>query len=204
MSANSSDSAAIVPRTVAADYLEELLERLAVTPELLHQRGLLAYPEADQLCRLRAGCPCDPSTPGYRSFELTPAAAEAWERMHAAAFEDGIALKVISAYRSVARQCELIESKLAAGMAATDILSRLAPPGYSEHHTGRALDLGIAGAPPLLAEFANTPAFTWLNQHAARFGFVLSYPPDNAHGYDYEPWHWCYQPMPLTTDTPSC
>lgn len=201
MPANHHETAAIVPSTVAADYLADLLHRLEVTPALLQQRGLLAYPEAEQLTPLRAGCPDDPALPGYRRFELTPEAAAAWERMHAAALEDGIALTVLSAYRSVARQCELIERKLAAGMAAAGILNRLAPPGYSEHHTGRALDLGCNDGPVLCADFADTPAFAWLTQHAGRFAYVLSYPPGNPHGYQYEPWHWCYQPA--TPDTPS-
>lgn len=179
---------------------EDLFIRLGITAELLLQRGLIPYPEASTLCEISAGCP---DNPGLRRFHLAPDAATAWERLHAAALEDGIALAVISAYRSVARQCELIEAKLAAGLSPTAILSVLAPPGYSEHHTGCALDLGIVGSPPLLQGFADTPAFAWLMQHAGHFGFVLSYPPDNASGYQYEPWHWCYQPA-LTKASSLC
>jgi zinc D-Ala-D-Ala carboxypeptidase len=68
-----------------------------------------------------------------------------------------------------------------------------APPGYSEHHTGRAVDLGTAGCAALDQAFAQTPAFAWLQRHAQRFGFYLSYPRDNAEGYLYEPWHWCFR-----------
>ena len=55
-----------------------------------------------------------------------------------------------------------------------EILSASAPPGYSEHHTGRAIDIDTDGAPPLEIEFEGTPAFAWLTTHAGRFGFVGS------------------------------
>jgi len=68
-----------------------------------------------------------------------------------------------------------------------------APPGYSEHHSGRALDVTTPGATPLQEEFEGTPAFAWLSKNAASFGFALSYPRGNRHGFMYEPWHWCYR-----------
>jgi D-alanyl-D-alanine carboxypeptidase len=48
------------------------------------------------------------------------------------------------------------------------------------------------GVRPFSMEFENTLAFTWLVANARRFGFALSFPRGNAHGYDYEPWHWFY------------
>ncbi|MEW8432737.1 MAG: M15 family metallopeptidase [Candidatus Thiodiazotropha sp.] len=73
-----------------------------------------------------------------------------------------------------------------------DILEVLAPPGCSEHHTGRAVDIGSGEVGPLEAEFELTPAFTWLHDHAHQFGFNLSFPQGNEFGYLYEPWHWCF------------
>ena len=64
------------------------------------------------------------------------------------------------------------------------------PPGFSEHHSGRALDLGTPGCDGLSEDFEATQAFEWLSESASRFGFVLSYPHDNAWGFSYEPWHW--------------
>ena len=67
-----------------------------------------------------------------------------------------------------------------------------AAPGYSEHHTGRAVDLTTPGTPPLLEAFERTAAFAWLERHAARFGFVMTYPRNNPLGVIYEPWHWTF------------
>lgn len=127
-----------------------------------------------------------------RRIRLTPAAAAAWRRMQQVAAADGIVLVPVSGYRSVARQTALIRKKLAAGAKIGAILRYLAAPGCSEHHTGRALDLGAPGRTELDARFARTRQFRWLRQHAATFGFRLSYPRLNPHGIGYEPWHWCW------------
>jgi D-alanyl-D-alanine carboxypeptidase len=69
-----------------------------------------------------------------------------------------------------------------------------APPGYSEHHTGYAIDIGDAAAPAtnLSPKFEQTKAFKWLNANAARFSFEMSFPKNNPQGVSYEPWHWRY------------
>ena len=118
----------------------------------------------------------------------------AWQYMKARAAEDGVVLQLISTYRSYDYQRELFARKLARGQAIGDILKVNAAPGFSEHHSGRALDIGTAGEPPAEASFESTPAFAWLSAHAARFDFTMSYPPDNPHGIVYEPWHWCWRP----------
>lgn len=104
----------------------------------------------------------------------------------------GVEIHIVSAYRSVEHQVELITRKLEAGQSIDAILQILAPPGCSEHHTGRAVDLGTGEVKPLNAEFGLTPAFDWLMEYAGGFGFTLSFPADNPFGYIYEPWHWCY------------
>jgi zinc D-Ala-D-Ala carboxypeptidase len=123
---------------------------------------------------------------------LTPAAALAWRRLQAAARRDGIELLLVSAFRSVDFQRALIEARLARGQTVAEVLRVNAPPGYSEHHSGRAVDIGCAGTAPLEEDFERTPAFAWLQQHARRFRFRLSYPRGNRQGFIYEPWHWCY------------
>lgn len=75
-----------------------------------------------------------------------------------------------------------------------DILRVNAAPGFSEHHTGRAIDIGTVDSPVLEEEFENTSAYRWLQANAQRFGFQLSYPRGNAAGIIFEPWHWCYHP----------
>jgi D-alanyl-D-alanine carboxypeptidase len=119
-------------------------------------------------------------------------AAAAWRRMERAAKADGITLLPLSAFRSVARQTAIIRRKLARGDAIETILRVSAVPGCSEHHTGRALDLGTTGHLDLEVSFARRAAFRWLTKHAKNFGFGLSYPRHNSHGINYEPWHWCW------------
>lgn len=131
-----------------------------------------------------------------RPIRLIPPVARAWRHLHAAAAADGITLLPLSGFRSVARQAELIRAKLAAGQPIADILRLVAAPGCSEHHTGRALDVGSPEDTTLDEAFALTPAFRWLTRHAAAHGFALSYPRDNPHGIAYEPWHWCWHPAP--------
>lgn len=125
-----------------------------------------------------------------RPLWLTRSAARAWQAMRRAAAAEQIALDAISGYRSHAYQLGIFERKLARGQSVRQILTVNAAPGYSEHHSGNALDIGTPGEPPAEESFETTAAFAWLNDHAGRFGFHLSYPRDNPHGIVYEPWHW--------------
>ncbi len=129
-----------------------------------------------------------------RPLWLRRSAARGWQRMRRQAAADGIALDAISGYRSHAYQLGIFERKRARGLQVEDILKVNAAPGYSEHHSGFALDIGTPGEPPAEESFEHTAAFAWLQQHAGRFGFQLSYPRDNPHGIVYEPWHWCWHP----------
>jgi D-alanyl-D-alanine carboxypeptidase len=121
-------------------------------------------------------------------------AAAAWAQMRDTAQADGVGLQFVSVFRSVDYQASIIRRKLSKGQSMSAILAVSAAPGYSEHHTGRAFDITAAGVPPLETVFEETTTYTWLTQHAAEFGFYLSYPRDNPQGFIYEPWHWLYQP----------
>jgi zinc D-Ala-D-Ala carboxypeptidase len=127
-----------------------------------------------------------------RPQRLVPGAARAWRRMRRAARQDAIELEVVSAFRSIDYQAEVIRRKLVAGRSIDEILCANAAPGFSEHHTGRALDLTTPGCAPLEESFERTPAFAWLQSNAGRFKFRLSYPRDNPWGLVYEPWHWSW------------
>lgn len=165
---------------LAAVYAE-----LGIDQRLIATRGLPLYREARRLMPLGLG------TDGRDKF-LTLRAGAAWHAMHAAAAGDGVTLLLVSAFRSIDYQAALVRAKLARGMHIDDILRVNAPPGCSEHHTGRAVDIGEAGTPPLEEDFERTAAFAWLRERAAGFGFSMSYPRDNPYGYLYEPWHWCH------------
>jgi len=129
-----------------------------------------------------------------RDQQMTPQAARAWFDMKAAAASCGIELEAVSAFRSVEYQAGIIKRKLEAGQNIEKILKVSAAPGYSEHHTGRALDISTPGFEPLEEPFEDSPAFEWLQQSARLFGFKMSFPRKNSHGVSYEPWHWCWLP----------
>jgi len=119
-------------------------------------------------------------------------AAHAWLRMRDAALRDDVLLEAISGYRSHDYQLGIFERKLARGLSVGDILAVNAAPGFSEHHSGLALDIGAPDQPPAEESFERTTAFAWLQAKATSFGFAMSYPRDNPHGIVYEPWHWRY------------
>jgi D-alanyl-D-alanine carboxypeptidase len=128
-----------------------------------------------------------------RPLWLQSGAANAWHQLVRAAASQGVSLEAVSGYRSSAYQCGIFERKLARGQSLADILAVNAAPGYSEHHSGRAIDISSAGEPSAEASFEGTPAFAWLQKHADSFGFAMSYPRGNPHGVIYEPWHWCWK-----------
>ena len=125
-----------------------------------------------------------------RDRQLTPYAAGRWAELRTAAHRDGITLRLVSAFRSLQYQREIFERKLAAGESLEQILKVNAAPGYSEHHTGRAVDLTTPECPPLSEQFEVTVAFDWLVRHAHRFDFAMTYPRGSRFGVAYEPWHW--------------
>lgn len=162
------------------------LATLGISSELITARGLLECEEATVLEVAEVGA-------NGRDHLLFPLAAVAWRSLKVAALVDGIDLFIVSGFRSIDRQAEIVRRKLETGVAIESILTVCAPPGFSEHHTGRAVDLSTSGSRALEVEFDQTAAYVWLTQHAADFGYYLSYPIGNRWGYQYEPWHWCFQ-----------
>jgi len=172
--------------TQSAERIRSLLVSLQIPPERIAAKGLTLQSEAKELVLAEVG-------DDAREHRLPPAAAADWRAMKAAAEADGVAIRIASAFRSVQRQAEIVRSKLEQGFSLDSILEVSAPPGYSEHHTGRAVDITTDDTPALEIEFEGTAAFRWLCRRAGEFGFSLSYPQGNAHGYAYEPWHWCHR-----------
>jgi D-alanyl-D-alanine carboxypeptidase len=121
---------------------------------------------------------------------LAPDTAAAWHKMRQSAAADGVQLLIVSGFRSVRHQAEIIRRKLAAGQSIGAILAVNAAPGFSEHHTGRAIDIATPGTRPLTVEFETSAAFTWLQANAAALGFRMPYGRGNRFGFEYEPWHW--------------
>ncbi|MEB3189566.1 MAG: D-alanyl-D-alanine carboxypeptidase family protein [Snowella sp.] len=129
-----------------------------------------------------------------RSESLDIEAANAFKKMQADAQAQGVQLTIISGFRSISSQEALFQKQIQrkGGVQAAARFS--APPGYSEHHTGYALDIGDGANPSkdLKLNFDNTLAYQWLARNAYQYGFELSFPPNNSQGVSYEPWHWRY------------
>ena len=102
-----------------------------------------------------------------RPQQASAATAQAWHSMQQAAAADGVTLQLVSAWRSYQQQAAIVRRKLAAGQSLYEILRVSAAPGFSEHHSGRALDLNTPDCQPLETEFAHTSAYAWLRDNAA-------------------------------------
>ncbi len=160
-----------------------LLSELGIPADYGTQPYLPRYDEAEELVEIEDDM-------FGRSLRLAPGTARDWLTMKQAALDDGVELLIVSGYRSVTYQVELIRNKLSKGLTIDRILQVNAAPGFSQHHTGKALDLATPGCRPLTEEFEDSPAFAWLSANAARFAFSMPYGRDNIHGIVYEPWHW--------------
>jgi zinc D-Ala-D-Ala carboxypeptidase len=126
-------------------------------------------------------------------YQLRKAAASKFQSMIADARSNGVNITTISAFRSVEAQKRLFFGVGAErGQQPTKRAEVSAPPKYSEHHTGYAIDVGdgSVSATNLNQNFDTTPAYKWLKANAARYSFELSFPKGNIQKVSYEPWHW--------------
>ena len=117
------------------------------------------------------------------------------KKMRDDAENDGIYLVFLSGYRSIKLQKEIFYSlKSIRNQIASERARVSAPPGYSEHSTGFAIDIGDAyeREADFDESFENTRAFQWLKNNAAKYHFRLSFDKKQT-SVDYEPWHWRYE-----------
>jgi len=101
--------------------------------------------------------------------------------------EEGIDLRIISAYRSFGTQASLKSGYTVTYGSGANVFS--ADQGYSEHQLGTTVDWTTPELGAGFSDFEETRAYQWLLDHAWQYGFILSYPEENAH-YQFEPWHW--------------
>ena len=124
-------------------------------------------------------------------IEMHKLAAEAYAKMRDAAIAEGLTIKAVSAYRSINEQRELYDKHLAVETVeqADSVCARA---GYSEHHTGLAID--IRGSVGRAWDFGKTPEAPWIFDNCHRFGFIIRYLPETTEitGYASEPWHLRY------------
>jgi zinc D-Ala-D-Ala carboxypeptidase len=121
------------------------------------------------------------------NFKLRSEAANELTTMLEEMQRSRLSAAIASAFRTPSDQAQLYN--LSRGKNGT---LTAAPPGHSEHQLGTAVDLTIKYP---------SREWTWLDQNAHRFGFVMSYryPQITQTGYRFEPWHWRYVGIQLAT-----
>ena len=138
------------------------------------------------------------------NFQLDERCAGYARQMIADAAADGVELTVVSAYRSVRKQQENLESYIQrlirSGYSSKEarVLAEkeIALPYTSEHNAGLALDILTPDwwetHDDVTDDFENTEQFRWLSENAHKYGFILRYPREyeNVTGIIYEPWHY--------------
>ncbi|MEK5480659.1 MULTISPECIES: M15 family metallopeptidase [unclassified Viridibacillus] len=132
-----------------------------------------------------------------------PEARAAFEELNAAGILEGYTFNAFSTYRSYDRQVELYANYVNRdGKEAADTYS--ARPGYSEHQTGLAFDIGEVGSEQFFADegFGKTEAGKWLAKNAHKYGFIMRYPKgkENVTGYMHESWHFRYVGKDIAKD----
>jgi len=119
-------------------------------------------------------------------------AAKSWLLMKNAAEKEGFKLLFVSGFRTYNYQANIIKRKIKKGILIENILKYNKLPGYSEHHSGRAIDITNSKSLGLYDEFKYTNEYKWMLENAKYFGFRLTYKEDNNSGIMFEPWHWYY------------
>ena len=171
-----------------SNVIVDLHQRLGIPADYAARTGLVQQRSPDDLVDIGVDV-------FDRPQRMRMEAANAWMGLVEAASLDGVTVQLVSAYRSLEYQVDLIQRKVEAGESIGEILTHIAAPGYSEHQGGCAVDVTSPGIDSLTEFFEETQAFRWLVASAADYRFVLSYPRSNPYGVVYEPWHWCYRPI---------
>ncbi|MEM7064573.1 MAG: M15 family metallopeptidase [Cyanobacteria bacterium P01_B01_bin.77] len=198
--------------TAAEAELPETASTETVPPEAVPQAAVPSETASQETASPEVAPPSDGDLLGHRPYEiadastlvaissnpmvrLQPEVAQKVETMMIQARSAGASLDVISGFRTLEDQQYLFfDLKAERGETAQSRAEVSAPPGYSEHHTGYAVDFIDTAQPTteLNASFENTNAFRWLEENAAYYGFEMSFPKDNEQNVTYEPWHWRY------------
>ncbi|MCF8055851.1 MAG: M15 family metallopeptidase [Desulfocapsa sp.] len=127
---------------------------------------------------------------------LLPEARDTFQKMAETAKKAGIAMIIDSGYRSVRYQKKIYRRLMDKGKTFAEVARYVAPPGYSEHMLGLAVDFV-----PSNWHFVDNPVYQWLKEHGSTFGFNESYPEISSDNRPWEPSHWIFRPTisPLQT-----
>lgn len=116
-------------------------------------------------------------------------AVVAFKNMYEAAKKEGLGLVINSSYRSYQDQeniCNTFKDLYGEGY----VTKYVALPGFSEHQTGLAFDIGSTSS----KVFAESKEYEWMKENAYKYGFILRFTKSNAYitGFRSEPWHYRY------------
>jgi zinc D-Ala-D-Ala carboxypeptidase len=175
-----------------------VLDKLSKTDkELLQKYSKVYFLNENYIPERLAQIPTSYILPGKKDQYFHASAWKYLKDMLDDAADDGIDLKVVSAYRSFDEQDELKGQYTQMYGSGANAFS--ADQGYSEHQLGTTLDLTVPSVGGAYTSFKDTEAYTWLNANAHKYGFILSYPEGNTF-YVFEPWHWRFVGEDLARD----
>jgi D-alanyl-D-alanine carboxypeptidase len=125
----------------------------------------------------------------FEGYQISKSIKNSLQELFMAADKQSISLSVNSGYRDAEIQKQIFDQRVSElGLQAASAAAAL--PGYSEHQTGLAVDIGDA---------AN--GYSWLEVNSWRYGFIQRYPEGSEEitGYSYEPWHFRYVGIPVAS-----
>ncbi len=106
-------------------------------------------------------------------------------------------VNIISGYRTFDSQKSLYDRRVESeGVEATDKYTAL--PGFSEHHSGYAVDFAIYTSEGLYYDFYGQDEYKWVLDHCYEYGFIERYQKEKKEltGFEAEPWHFRYVGAP--------
>jgi len=165
-----------------------MLDKLSkIDPELLQKYSKVFFLNEHYVPSSLSSIPTEYKWNEDQNLQMHTAVLPYLEDMLADAVDEDVDMYVLSAYRSFGTQSALKAGYTVSYGSGANQFS--ADQGYSEHQLGTTIDLTVVGIGATLGGFDQTEAYTWLQENAYRYGFVLSYPKGNAY-YIFEPWHW--------------
>jgi len=175
------------------------LEKLSKTdPELLAKYSKIFFLSDNYAPARLVEIPLEYRYTEKKPLQIIPDVLPYLEKMLDQAKTDKVDLYVDSAYRSFASQ-QALKGQYSVTYGAGTANSFSADQGYSEHQLGTTVDLITTGTGGQLNGFDTKPAYAWMQENAYRYGFVLSYPKNNGF-FIFEPWHWRFVGVKLSTD----
>lgn len=176
--------------------VDDLVKIQNTDKELLQKYSKIYFLNENYTPRKLAKIPDIYLTPNSKELEINAEVLPFLRSMVRASIKANNPVQIVSAYRSYDTQANLKTAyKVTYGSGANAFS---ADQGYSEHQLGTTVDLTTPILKDTFVSFEDTPAFTWLQEHAHEYGFTLSYPKGNKY-YVYEPWHWRFVGVELAT-----